>query len=52
MDQGSLSKHFADLKLLQPVENELEEASRWCITHNVSEAFSKDLTAALAALRV
>ena len=45
------SKHFADLKVLQPTQTELEEARRWCITHDVSEGFSKDLTAALAALR-
>jgi hypothetical protein len=50
VDQGPNSKHFADLKFLSPTQTELEEAKRWCVTHDVSEEFSKDLTAALSAL--
>lgn len=50
VDQGPNSKHFADLKFLEPTKNELDEAKCWCITHDVSEEFSKDLTAALSAL--
>jgi hypothetical protein len=41
VDQGSDSKHFADLKLLQPTKAELDEAERWCKTHDVSEGFAE-----------
>jgi hypothetical protein len=43
VDHGHNSKHFGDLKSLQPTEAELEEAKRWCITHDVSEGFSCEL---------
>lgn len=45
VDQGPNSKHFADLKYLSPSETELEEAKRWCITHDVSEGFFSELKA-------
>lgn len=41
VDQGPDSKHFADLKLLKPSKNELEEAEKWCKTHDVSECFAE-----------
>ena len=50
VDKGPNSKHFADLKILRPTQMELDEAKRWCITHDVSKEFSKDLTSALSAL--
>lgn len=49
-DQGPTSKHFADLKLLHPTKLELEEARLWCLTQDVSEGFSNDLTAAISSL--
>ncbi len=52
VDQGPLSKHFADLKSLKPTEAELLEAGRWCITHDVSEEFAATLQEALRALGV
>lgn len=52
VDQGPLSKHFADLKSLQPSEAELLEAGKWCRTHDVSDAFAETLQDALLALGV
>ena len=43
VDQGPTSKHYGDLKYLQPNKTELEEARRWCITHDTSEEFFKEL---------
>jgi hypothetical protein len=51
VDQGPGSKHFADLKLLQPTEAELQEARRWCVTHDVSEEFAATLEEALTSMR-
>lgn len=51
VDQGPESKHFADLKSLKPDKIELEEAKRWCITHDVSAEFLNELTTAIAMLR-
>jgi len=50
VDQGPHSKHFADLKLLEPTEAELAQAARWCITHDVSEDFAAMLNQALIAI--
>ncbi len=36
VDQGPYSKHFEDLKLLKPTQQELEKAGIWCKTHDVS----------------
>ncbi len=52
VDQGPSSKHFADLKLLQPNESELQVAKSWCITHDVSEGFASTLEAALISMGV
>jgi hypothetical protein len=51
VDQGPHSKHFADLKLLKPTQNELDSAAKWCKTHDVSEGFARNLSEALTALR-
>jgi hypothetical protein len=47
VDQGPNSKHFEDLKRLRPTHEELEIASAWCKTHDVSEPFAQDLSQAL-----
>ena len=51
VDQGPASKHYGDLKLLQPTKDELQEAGRWCITHDISEEFTAILKDALISLR-
>lgn len=51
VDQGPHSKHFADLKYLQPTEAELKEAKSWCITHDVSDEFAEELSKALTSIR-
>lgn len=38
VDQGP-SRHVQDLMRLQPTEEELLSAARWCLTQDVSEAF-------------
>lgn len=47
VDQGPYSKHFADLKSLEPTREELAIAKSWCITHDVSEPFALELEKAL-----
>lgn len=47
VDQGPNSKHFEDLKRLQPNPTELKKAAHWCQTHDVSEEFARCLEAAL-----
>jgi hypothetical protein len=34
-DHGADSKHFKDLQMLKPNKTEIEEAARWCVTHDV-----------------
>lgn len=51
VDQGPDSKHFADLKYLQPRESEIEEAKHWCITHDVSQGFLNEIEALVKELR-
>ncbi len=48
-DQGPDSKHFADLKSLQPTQSELQIAARWCITQDVSKPFAEELESAVNA---
>jgi len=50
VDQGRYSKHFADLRILQPTREELRAAKGWCITHDVSEPFAIDLEQAVTEL--
>lgn len=39
VDQGPESKHFPDLLALNPSKQELANARKWCLTHDVSEPF-------------
>ncbi len=50
VDQGPHSKHFADLKALQPTAEELAQAKNWCITHDISEPFEIELKKAITQL--
>lgn len=50
VDQGPRSKHFADLKALEPTRGELVTAARWTRTHDVSEAFAGELAKVLEVL--
>lgn len=52
IDHGPRSKHFADLKLLQPTHQELKIAQHWCLSHDVSETFANELQNALTHLEV
>jgi hypothetical protein len=47
VDQGPRSKHFADLRALQPNHEELLCAARWARTHDPSEGFRTELVKAL-----
>ena len=42
VDQGA-GKHFDDLLALNPTEEEVEQAARWSMTHDVSEGYRKVL---------
>jgi len=52
VDQGPHSKHYVDLRKLEPSEVELLRARAWCLTHDVSDAFADQLCQALTALGV
>jgi hypothetical protein len=52
VDRGPDSKHFQDLKALQPTRDELLLAARWSITHDPSEPYRDWLIQALAALGI
>ena len=52
VDQGPRSKHFADLRTIEPTREELLSAARWARTHDPSEGFRAGLEAALEALGV
>jgi hypothetical protein len=52
VDQGPLSKHFADLKALEPTRDELLAAARWARTHDPSAEFARELAKALEALAI
>jgi hypothetical protein len=41
-DQGA-GKHFDDLRALHPTAEELEQAARWSMTHDVSEDYRQTL---------
>lgn len=43
-DHDRSSKHFEDLKRLNPNSEELKKAVVWCKTHDVSEGFAQSLT--------
>ena len=46
-DQGPRSKHFDDLRRLEPTPEELRDAAAWARTHDPSEGFGVGLGAAL-----
>jgi hypothetical protein len=52
VDQGPRSKHFADLRSLEPTSEELRNAAAWAQTHDPSEGFWSRMIQALAALGV
>ena len=47
-DHGPTSKHMADLEAMKPSPQELEDARRWCMEHDVSDAFANELDSAIA----
>lgn len=51
VDQGPQSKHFEDLKLLHPSQDELKVAAKWCSSHDVSKVFATHLSEAINALK-
>jgi hypothetical protein len=51
-DQGPHSKHFQDLRLLEPTPQELIAGARWAVTHDPSPDFRTELLGALASLGV
>jgi len=46
VDQGP-GKHLDDLLALKPASQEIEQAARWTMTHDVSEGFKQNLKALL-----
>lgn len=52
VDQGSRSKHFADLGQLEPTEDELVAAARWAVRHDPSAGFRRVLIETLTFLGV
>lgn len=47
VDQGPRSKHFEDLRRLEPTAEELRAAAAWARTHDPSEGFRLELRGAL-----
>ncbi len=45
--QGPESKHMFDLRALDPTAEELDAARAWCRTQDVSDAFAKEVDAAV-----
>ncbi len=52
VDQGPRSRHFQDLRDLEPTRQDLSEAARWAMTHDPSPAFRTLLVETLGALGV
>ena len=52
VDQGPRSKHFEDLRRLEPVAAELQAAAAWARMHDPSEAFREELRGALRELGI
>ena len=50
VDQGTKSKHFADLITLKPSVEELSQAKSWCISHGVSENFASEVDKAIESI--
>lgn len=51
VDHEPSSKHFEDLKKLNPTQEELKDAAEWCKTHDISEPFAECLSEVLLQLR-
>jgi len=51
-DQGPDSKHFEDLRRLEPTADELRAAAAWAQTHDPSDGFSSELRRAVRDLGV
>ena len=49
MDQGA-GKHLDDLLALKPTSDEIDQAARWSLTHDVSEGFKQSLKGLLGYL--
>jgi len=47
VDQGPRSKHFGDLRRLEPTIDELRAAATWARRHDPSEGFREELRRAL-----
>ncbi len=52
VDQGAGSKHAADLRRLDPTQEDLLTAARWSRTHDPSDGYREALAATLGALGV
>jgi hypothetical protein len=52
VDRGRDDKHYSDLQLLRPTEDELVEAARWTITHDPSKGFRGELIGCLGSFGV
>lgn len=52
VDQGPRSKHFEDLRRLEPTREELHAAAAWARSHDPSDGFRRELRAALRELGV
>jgi len=52
VDQGPGSKHFEDLRRLEPTGEELRSAAAWARAHDPSEGFRRALLGALRSLGV
>lgn len=47
VDQGPQSKHFEDLRRLEPTAEELRAAAAWARTHDPSDGFRQELRGVL-----
>lgn len=52
VDQGERSKHFADLRVLEPSPEQLLKAARWTRTHDGSPGLLRELRRILGLLGV
>jgi hypothetical protein len=52
VDRGPKDKHFADLRALNPTDDELLKAAAWTVTHDPSPGFRQQLAQCLRALGV
>lgn len=52
VDQGMTSKHAADLRALDPTDEELLAGARWSQTHDPSEGYRQELVKVLTAFGV